>query len=126
MTALDDLIRAVEAADAPSREIDALVEVMFHEPPKLDAAMTPGEAGWLWATDGSQWKAPLYTASIDAVVALIRREMPGAIWMVEFVQDGHVLGGIDGSGVVHETPALALLLAFLRAVQAKQQDGADG
>ena len=124
---LSDLITAVERAEGPSRDIDAAVEVIFHEPPKLAAAMTPGEPGWLWATDGSQWKAPGYTASIDAVVALIRREMPGASYGFTNEPPSAVFARVNmtygASGDAdHITEALALLLAFLRAARARQEN----
>ena len=102
MTALDDLISAVEAATGADREIDRAVRRHFNPTEAVNNE---------------------YTSSIDAVVALIRREMPGAeialsgcgdfyeasVWLPP--EPGHE----GSSGMKPYRAALALLLAFLRA-----------
>lgn len=126
MSALDDLITAVERAEGPSREIDVNVWVEFGN--DCDDPEGDVDSG-----------IPQWTASIDAVVALIRREMPGAWFEIAGCEDSwsatvsfefSYLGFEDE--VVYDrkramcdaarTPALALLLAFLRAARARQEN----
>ena len=127
MTDLPSLIAAVEAASGPDREIDAMVAVHLGMIDEREAAIgfrldKSGETKMVISP-----KVSRFTASIDAVVALIRREMPGVEWSLH--------GGGETSFVFFEpderpehepdeapTEALALLLAFLRAVQAKQME----
>jgi hypothetical protein len=114
MTALDDLIRAVEAADGPSREIDTAVAAHIFGAHVVETAL-----------DGFGEKPPPYTASIDAVVALIRREMPGAEEGYRRRGDAEFtayVGDDESPTTKHRTPALALLLAFLRAARARQEN----
>ena len=128
MTDPPSLIAAVEAASGPDREIDAMVFALFPAPGTT--VLGPAGKGWLVvqreqnAVGAGAVRAPEFTASIDAVVALIRREMPGA-------EEGYGRVGEEfqayvpaaypegGGGIVHTatkpTPPLALLLAFLRA-----------
>jgi hypothetical protein len=98
---LSDLIALVEAAGGPDRDLDRRIRQFF-------GAVT--------------FDLHNYTASIDAVVALIRREMPGDRWMIEGGDDPCAafmpLQCIDMQ--VAPTEALALLLAFLRAKHAKE------
>lgn len=76
--------------------------------------------------------APAYTASVDDVIALIGEKMPGATWEVAGgvtntetgarVPEARIYPNEDGCGYITgyaPTPALALLLAFLRAWEAR-------
>ena len=129
MTTLTSLRERVEKATGPDREID--VEIFF----ELD-----------WTGQGDARTAPEYTSSIDAVVALIERELPGWAWKEgtccvsddawlapDFnspdhgdrlrqelsyakIEAGDILDvGIDIDRRPSGNPALALLLAFLKA-----------
>lgn len=61
------------------------------------------------------WQPPL-TASLEAVVALIERELPGRTWDIRASQVPQLYIGHAGQYVASApTPALALLLAFLKA-----------
>lgn len=123
---LADLIARVEGLTEPSREVDAWVGYftdLFEDDlswkDKIDrfgiehAVSAATNYNNVWRT-----ALPPYTASIDAVVALIERELPEADWTAYK----------DGNGAVHgvlvwgcATPALALLSAFLRALDAIAQ-----
>lgn len=78
MSALAELIARVEGLKGPDREVDAHVAVAIYGGARIDdGGKYPG---W-WFTDLTEHlKAPRYTASIDAVVALIERELPGWWW----------------------------------------------
>ena len=98
MSALTDLITRVEAATGPDIHLDAAIAAHFGQPQRID----------------------YFTSSIDAVVALIRREMPGASYGFTREPPSAVFARVTmaygASGDAdHITEALALLLAFLRA-----------
>jgi hypothetical protein len=111
VTALDDLIRAVEAAHGGYDPIlDRAVRRMFDPQMGLHSSQ--------------------FSISIDAVVALIRREMPGARFKVYSDVAGLIACRYDDPDTgaygtaSKRTEPLARILAFLRAVKAKQQDDA--
>lgn len=120
---LSDLITRVESATGPDREIDAAVaEVVLGWRPYQVADFISSTA-W-FAKDGERTvEVPLYTASIDAVEALIRREMPAFSIVVSGPRsDGRFWGEVGRGYAEAATPALALLLAFLRAVEARKTE----
>ena len=115
------LAERVEALDGPDRGVDHLLvaalgwQYMSHEfwrKPDGKTASTP----------------PAYTASLDAVTALIAEKLPG--WQIEQmtwepVKNGRVTASIGNFGEgdayrmgegIAEKPALALLAAALRAL----------
>lgn len=127
---LSDLITAVERAERPSREIDAAVFAHFFAGGAEAFHHGVNEnvpAGWVilkpeTGTITSAESEP-FTASIDAVVALIRRQMPGASNGYSDQSDHNVTAFVgDAIEVCRPTPALALLLAFLRAARARQEN----
>jgi len=101
------LIKRVESARGPDREIDAAIAVATNEPNQ----------------NYMTYQHPYYTSSLDAAVSLCERVLPG--WHIEIRGDHrfwHVQigsldqdkpGRADGRG---RSPALALVLAVLRAV----------
>lgn len=133
---LDDLISRVEKAAGPDREIDG--EVMRLTDPQNWAkachrASMPSGAPEATILREAPWYAPQYTASLDAVVALVERELPDWDWGVETAQATNVVlytGYVAqkmrlGPEAYGPTPTLALLLAFLRA-KASGQHPAEG
>jgi len=114
---LTALIERVENATGPDRELDAAIRDALYEPVKR-GAWTP------------------FTSSLDAALALVEEKLPGTFWHVakgrtrpdeplfgaELVSPEH--GGVNVA-VEHESSvALALILALLRALSARdQQDG---
>lgn len=142
MTALSSIIERVEAATGPDREIDAEVEALScgWYPSHLchDATRRSYSVGYLHEDDdGSNLckggkHAPEYTASLDAVVQLVERELPDELWMISSKdptlrpQATLTYRSADAQRVqtAHaKTPALALLLACLRALQSKVTNG---
>lgn len=158
---LTDLIARVEGASGADREIDGRVMFSLFAKPmcgrgylwpednpcwsfafrfdqSMRAARTAHDETIEWQQSDGSWilmnslRVPPLTASIDAVVALIRRT-PRAEYSVAgtedyaeahvnfpvdpAVEDGDYFEGSTGSKCY--PPALALLLAFLRAYQAR-------
>jgi hypothetical protein len=127
MTALAE---KVEALSGPCRETDKLIARALGwttEAPPHDI-YRPLPSFWV-APDGSRHMAfpPHYTASVDAVLALIAEKLPG--WYFEVSGPDHASsaamlrrpGAVGASDDVccwcAATPALALLAAFLRAME---------
>lgn len=117
---MTDLITRLSKLDAPDREVDALIGKLFF----------PDEAKSFF-----DFNAPAYTASIDAAIALAERVLPGWKWRV-----GRTEVFPNGWAYVHKydpsncdrideaacadgkaaTPAIALLIALLRAKEASK------
>ena len=102
----------LKALTAPSREVDAEIAVMFG-----------ARKEWVYDPTGGKGRrniSPHYTASLDATVELVERELPGWWWALERVGGEHwtYIGG-DISCVEarrkHSLPAVALLLALVGA-----------
>lgn len=132
---LADLIKKVEELTSPDRDIDAAVGrcVGMEVRDFRGFYRVKGEGGWVVLAD--------YTTSVDAVIQLIGEKLPG--WAVSLYREPFVaprwtasvtspgaqwdeapgqggierslISGVRGMGVQKSTPALALLLAFLRA-----------
>jgi hypothetical protein len=115
---MTDLLTALQSAERGSRELDALVEKT------LGLAITTDRTGLAMAGDGTRYRVPHYTTSIDAALALVERELPGARVMVERCHDGTGWAMIQvsaGSPRIMEeapTPPLALVIALVRAKEA--------
>jgi hypothetical protein len=143
MSDLLTLIERVEKCTEGSRELDSLVGLAFAE---AVFAHFGDDAKWRrqvfetnlesWVRKGSinevahNYRIPLYTSSLDAVVGLIEREMPGCAWAVDFNPRGRIEATVwhrndadYGEAFVETTPPLALLLAFLRADPEKHTAG---
>ena len=127
---LAGLLERLEAATGPDREIDAAMHVALVKPeqyaddlryfrlptPSMDymEMCAPGTY-WLKQRSGaSLHTAPLYTASIDAIVALIERVLPG--WELRLAPRWAQLKQWD---FVHSstgaTTAIAACIALIRA-----------
>ena len=168
---LDDLLRRVEAATGPDREIDAAVMFdLFAKP--VGARDDGGPTGYLWPEDNPSWsfgirfpgkdrewftaarqkidgetltiwrddawvlmnslRIPPLTASVDAALALAERVLPGCMWRVGFdPDDGSMKAEIVTAAprcvsvrANHDTPALAICAAVLRAIRHDARDGA--
>jgi hypothetical protein len=138
-----DLIERLEKASGPDRELDA--DIFFH----LECEPIPPEGldmSWAYegaprAMPGDKWNfhrdgipsdgtlSPAYTASIDAVVALVERCLPGWGYYLRSDKEG------SGCGLVYPdafrvtpchcmgaTPAIAVCLALLRALEAQEDN----
>jgi hypothetical protein len=106
---ITDLIERVEGATGPDRALDTAIErALFGDEP---------------ITEG--WQGTLeYTASLDLALALCERVLPG--WRVSVAHERNgewsaflITEDCDTAKAYAPSPALALILAMLRALQAK-------
>lgn len=131
--ALPALIEKLRGLKGPDREVDAEIATAaagyVYEKRKDDRKT------WFYAPDGMRYqihgydyeRLPRFTASLDAVTALIERDLPG--WTIFFeAKDGvatdlYLIGpnyndatGRGGAGPIAGVPVcIALLIAFLEA-----------
>ena len=134
---LSTLIDRVRAATGPDREIDADVyEALGYQvkrrPVRHSSVHKSHATSVSWRyLDSGRWLAMEYfTASLDAVVALIEREMPGAEYEYELTNIYGIAQATVGLNFSAGTPpserrkdgnvVLALLAAFLSAKQSEQ------
>lgn len=115
---------------APCRKVDAEIAVMFRDCPKIGGDPDhwlmrnfPPEA---WRSYGKgcvavgtgkdcvNFTSAKFTASLDAVVELVEREVAQRYWGVERDLKGYV-ACLPPARVLHTLPAVALLLAPLEA-----------
>ncbi len=123
---LASLIAEVEKLTAPSREVDARVVAFLNRamvkpyPPTDDFG--PRDRWQFWTLDGAhflgsegRFPVPPLSASIDAVVALIERELPGEAptIMLDAIR-AWIVSGADLKAL-----ARFMLAAFLRAIEAR-------
>lgn len=145
MTDIATLLERVRAATGPDREIDGMIEVEARRQQAYRVGLNDEQrAHWATTIEGvvydnaTRYNASPYTASVDAILALIERELPGCRWGVSchsFRGDERYPDGkpkyVDGyrahvtersamrpmpTIADHQaTPALALCAAFLSA-----------
>lgn len=127
---LRGLIERLEKLEGPDREVEA----------EIDVALFGGETVWKTANytmesypasrrpsathigGFANEHVPSYTASLDAAVALVERVLPGWDGFVPINAKGEAwvwpAGGMGkGHRVSAATPAIALLIATLKALQ---------
>lgn len=120
-----ELIAALREAKAGSRELDAAMwEAATGGVPEHDdwddtCTVSLGESD-LWDCV----PLPCVTTSLDAITGLIERVLPECFWAAESHRKSAsvytVDGGIDGEAIGGvSTPALALCLALLLALETK-------
>lgn len=128
MPDLSTLIERVEALTGPSRDADYRIEKAIVRPGEF-----PASEIWPPFMVGSKFdrSIPAYTASIDAAVALVERVLPG--WAkgfdggpktrIAFVDQHDHDDRMFGARYTAEgpTPAIALILAALRALHAQEE-----
>lgn len=105
MTELTSLIERLEKAEGPSRDLDAAIFDAI--PPTTDAPYPPE-----------------FTSSIDAAVSLAERVLPGRSIMMGWRQSSETrpwarVGLWADPDATGATPAIALVLATLRALQSR-------
>lgn len=149
MRDLADLIARVEGASGPDRELDADLHLAFGQAPNehynrpwrhpillSEEHRRPGLLEYVEISGVSARPAPIYTASIDAALALMERCLPGLVLVMRRLANG--LWQVDEAWIyngphdatdfdVDSSPrpgALAILLALLRALQS--QEPSDG
>lgn len=135
---MTNLITRLSKLDAPDREVDAEIYILFNIPAERAGRIdySNGMVGW-WPKDGPYVSAvtvPAYTASVDAVIALAERVLPGWYWGITQGDDGEDATEFQGNVWpsiqpypaeleqygYHKFPAIALLIALLRAKEASK------
>lgn len=131
MTDLAELIARLEAASQGSRPLDREMMLLVGDAREVDHCTFYGPDESVWYLGDYEHETdlpplPYLTSSLDAIVALIERKLPG--WWVQYLgqttkgwaarieRQGTSLGLFNST-----TPALALCIAFLRALQAQQE-----
>lgn len=133
---MTDLLQRLRLAESGSRELDAAI--LCAVLPETYKAM-PGDTKCVQkvSSDGSRsflhefsssWTYPSPTASIDAALALVEEVLPGKGWSLQTAGDfGHgatIDADIgDDPFVQHKSPAIAICLALLSALNKEQSDG---
>ncbi len=117
MTDLTNLIERARGLEGPDREVDAAIHEALVGPVIRFPLSGPWQANGISAV-------PAYTASLDAVVALIEKELPDALWDVNgygaaSIAPRWLAGKKHTLSETGTSPALALLLAFLTAMKEK-------
>ena len=131
---MTDLITRLSKLDAPDREVDAEIEVAVR---RIEAARS-GLAEEYWANwqaspDGTvydphtRYSSNPYTASVDAVIALAERVLPGKARKIVW-QEGKAIVVISQAARLHvvattivqthSSAAIAACIALLRAKEA--------
>lgn len=139
-----ELIERLEALTGPDREVDAEIAVLTRWRPlgirhwvdDHPAGMSASRRlpGWVDLNEppvpDTRWEAPHLTASIDAAVALVERCLPGWCGGVDIGDTDPMSDGVYGARVFNKngswlmfsgegsTPAIALLIATLKALEA--------
>lgn len=147
MTTIDELIERCRKAEGGDRELDAEIASIVRYHPygpfhwldrSPEAVYAPTHAGWLGftlpgeGTPRDAWASHEYTSSIDAITALIEKELPGWDWGAECLHEDRSYGKVwvhgwhDDTVVEDSAPTapLALCLAFLLAIQSKETSDA--
>ncbi|MBX3504432.1 MAG: hypothetical protein KF895_03060 [Parvibaculum sp.] len=130
MAELDALISRVRELEGQNSEVNRLVwkrvspqtYVRYESNAKAMTNRALSAAEKIAAVEKSMRRSsPNYTASLDATISLIERELPGFSWRVGTDGPGDApfgwVGRDDEVGHLAATPALALLLAFLTAIK---------
>ncbi|HEY9219572.1 MAG TPA: hypothetical protein VIO94_16105 [Phenylobacterium sp.] len=126
-----ELISSLEKATEGSRELDAEIAVLLSGDPEAWVVNPAPHSifspvpGWWRTGDDVSHEAPAYTTSIDAIVALIERKLPGwgfdVTYRAAWGNSTACVIGPERSSPPHsaagKTHALALATALLRALQ---------
>ena len=139
--ALSALLANLEAATGPSRELDAAIAVaIFRAAPGMDlraeAAGEDCEAGTYWLV-GPSWRSlttsQRYSESLDAAMTLVPEGWhwtlshngegrPGEHWYAASMCDAERVTKLAVEEQLALTPALALVIASIRARLAEQKE----
>lgn len=129
---MTDLITRLSKLDAPDREVDAQIYILFNIPAERAGRIdySNGMVGW-WPKDGPYVSAvtvPAYTASVDEAIALAERVLPFT-HLVSTYHDDMACSvkihccpeGLSGEWKFdvkgdHEHLAVAYCIAILRAI----------
>ena len=132
---MTDLITRLSKLDAPDREVDAEIAValdLFETQPnkgwpdRLDYGRREENGSVTWPGHGFDQLVPPYTRSVDAAIALAKRVFGKVGYSVAETEDDEeapfAFIHVNGEAYLGEgaTPAIALLIALLRAKEASK------
>lgn len=104
-----NLITRLSKLDAPDREVDAEIHALFHE------------TIWKFEDGRKVFRdIPYYTASVDAAIALAERVFPGCDITIRSREKMAWIDGHKGQISYGATPAIAAVIALLRAKEASK------
>lgn len=121
-----ELAALCEKAMGPDREIDCAMAILLG----WEKQHAYGYGGF-WLTPEKRMRVvPLWSDSLDAITALIDRELPGSMRSIRKHPYGEAVAQVWNNQVVGETPrqrrcaseALALFAAVCRAMDAMKRD----
>jgi hypothetical protein len=136
-----NLLSRLQGLTAPDREVDARIAVAVgdvimrhsdaHGYAFFHAPIVKGDRAFLSNCQDGEADAfeslgrigvKRYTASLDAAIALCERVLPGYDWVVAHTNGGLTIHAQVGQNemVFGETPAIALLIAILTALEARE------
>lgn len=136
MTKHSELIARLKALAGPDREVDARIKCALFAPAESYVEQSSFNGEWCiydgeyggrpclfqFPRDLQNFRLARLTGSIDAAVALCERVLPGWIWQVSQLT-ADVWDGINGGFTAyHKIPAIALLIATLKALDAKETE----
>lgn len=105
-----DLIAKLEAAEGPSRELDAEIEKLIQMPPQTVAEYALKTARATWVTN-----PPAFTSSLDAALTLVPDDHDWIIYNVNGHLGSTPMARVGDVKAHAATPALALCIAALHA-----------
>jgi hypothetical protein len=118
--AIADLIKELETATGPSRELDSALALLMGYKPKVEYISDPVSGGQrklvLYVIPGGKdaVRAPKYTQFLDVALTLVQAISSDRVGGVSWDEGGgHAMIG-DGAMCSGATPAIALCLAALK------------
>jgi hypothetical protein len=120
-SSLRELRERVEAASGGDRTIDGDIAEHLGLPPQGWKRSSRNTAWWN-DVGGGPWQPPAYTSSIDAAVALVEKILPDSYWELDQGYNATITteNPVNCFVAASHTPALTLLCALLRALEAKE------
>jgi hypothetical protein len=123
-----EILARLETATGPDREIDCMIGYAVDWTPNGGVPFREicAETEGGYANVARRYACPHYTASLNAVVALIESELPGWVWEVKGPTDPLAnvwrLGDFLNTAIKKKgaTPPLALLTAAVRVLWDKE------
>ena len=118
-----ELIAALEAAEGPSRELDADIAEALGNPVLRPEGSSLRYVMWLPGGGTYEMEIPHYTESIDAALSFTPEGMDWRVQSHRGVKGQPVIGWalINGTASAAATPAIALCIANLRTLEAQEE-----
>lgn len=127
MAYLLNLVDRLRKANGPDRELDVAIMQALIPECEMYSPMCRGDEPIFWHGPYRKQECPRLTESLDAVVALIERQLPGMGYWLMCPGNGDKYGhvqyndrGADVSARGASAP-IAILAAFLLALQEKEK-----